>query len=90
MRVRDQILRGFVYAGADAETVVRVHRLAPLVEYAVELQQAVASEAVLEAAVAERTSELLAIVDELAEQVILARRRALLAEARVAAIEVIA
>jgi hypothetical protein len=57
------------------ERVVFVHRVAPLIEYAAELDQAVDAIAVIEAAVAERTRWL-------EDELLAARRRAVLAEAR--------
>lgn len=80
MNVRDEILRGYVYAGADAATLLRVHRLAALAEQAERLQEAVASEAVVEALIAERFGDLL-------EELRCARRDAALGWARAAALE---
>lgn len=83
MTVRDELLRAAWYADADAWTLRRVHRLAPLVEYAVLFQQAINSEAVVDALVAERHADLL-------EELRAARRDAALGWARAAALEVAA
>ena len=82
--VRDELLRAAVYADADAATIVRVHAIAPLVEYAIELQEAVESEAVLGARVSERFE---AFARGLVDELHLARRRAILAEAALVAMK---
>lgn len=80
MRVRDELLRAAIVAGADAETVVRVHRLSPLVEHAALLGEALMSQAVIDAFFAERSQELI-------KELIATRRRALLVEARLVALQ---
>lgn len=80
MTVRDQLLRAVVFAGADAATVVRAHRLAPLVELAVEIQAAGNVDRLLEAAVAARTIRI-------ERDLYVARREATLAWARVAVLQ---
>lgn len=79
MTVRDRLLHAAWEAG-DAAGFVRVGRLAWLVELAVELQLATDVDALLEAAVRTRTADL-------EEEVWSARRRALRAEAALAARE---
>lgn len=79
MTVRDELLRAAVFAGARPSVVVGVHRVAPLVEYAVLLQQALTSADVFEAAIAERTNWL-------EEQLLLARRENVLLAAQLAAL----
>jgi hypothetical protein len=83
MTLRDELLRAAVHANATADQIVQVHRLAPLVEHAVRLQQAGDAAAVVDAVVAERTTDLTA---DLTEQLLLARRRATRAEAKLAAL----
>lgn len=83
MNVRDELVRAAIVSGADAATVVRIHRLAPLVEHSVRLQEAITSEAVVDALVAERHAGLI-------EELRAARRDATLGWARAAAFEVAA
>ena len=109
MSVRDEIRRGLVEAfydspkhevspdvfRRDAAALVRLWRLAPLVEYSEQLAKAIDSEEVIDAAFAEReaamTVELIRLVheatDELLEELLATRRELARVTGRLAALE---
>lgn len=93
MTIRDELVRAAVfeaYAQRDIfgripteaiERILEAHRTAPLIQYAREYAEGLATVSAVDRLVAERTSEL-------EHELTLARRRAVLAEARIAALEV--